>query len=105
MYGITQGVRQGLSICIPTNYKLSYQLFIYHLLYGFTPHYIKCYALENNIPHNIIVLLCKGTYILDKLHPVDQLRTVLEWCRGVVGEAVDGFCRLFKVSMQMPSMQ
>ena len=44
-----------------------------------------------------ILLPYKGTYILDKLHPVDQLRRVLECCRGVVGEAVDGFCRLFKV--------
>ena len=37
--------------------------------------------------------------MLDKLHPVDQLRTVLEGCKGALGEPVDGFCRLFKVHM------
>ena len=37
--------------------------------------------------------------MLDKLHPVDQLRTVLDNCKGILGEAVDGFCRLFKVRL------
>ena len=52
----------------------------------YTVHFITCE-----------ILFTKGTYILDKLHPVDQLRTVLEWCKGTIGEAVDGFCHLFKV--------
>ena len=39
--------------------------------------------------------------MLDKLHPVDQLRTVLEGCKGTLGEAVDGFCRLFKVCIHV----
>ena len=41
----------------------------------------------------------KGIYMLDKLHPVDQLRTVLDNSKGMLGEAVDGFCRLFKVRL------
>lgn len=58
--------------------------------------YIWC-VVRVEYMYSKMILLSKGTYILEKLHPVEQLRTVLEQCRGIVGDAVEGFCHLFRV--------